>query len=117
MTSFFPDQEARAHPGSFDPQVADASIGLPSNIVELAEEFGTSDVEEFASFCSVFAKEVALRLHWSETDVSRATEHLYNVLGQPVRSEPPPLATGVHVPSEFVGVTAQVLAAAKRQVR
>ena len=85
MTSFFFDPEALAHPGSFDPRVADASIGLPSNIVELAEEFGTSDIEEFASFCSVFAKEVATRLDWSEADVSRATEQLYNVLGQPYR--------------------------------
>ena len=117
MTSFFSDPEALAHPSSFDPRVADASIGLPSNIVELAKEFGTSDIEEFASFCSVFAKEVAARLHWSEADVSHATEELYSVLGHRNRSEGSPLATGVRVPSEFDGLTAQELAAAKRQVR
>ena len=116
VTSFFSDRDALARPGSFDPRVADASIGLPSNIVALAEEFGTGDIEEFASFCSVFAQEVAARLRWSEADVSRATEQLYIVLGKPNRSDWPPLATGVQVPSEFDGITAQELAAAKRRM-
>ncbi len=115
-TSFFADREARAHPGSFDPHVSGTSVGLPPDVAKLAREFGAADTEEFAAFCSVFAQDVAERLHWHEADVSRAAEQLYVVLGQPIPSEPPPrFAFGARVPSGFVGLTARELAAAKRQ--
>ena len=76
-TSFFADQKAHAHPGSFDAKVRGESVGLPPDVVKLAEEFGATDTEQFASFCWVFAQDVAARLHWREVEVSRATEQLY----------------------------------------
>ena len=114
-TSFFADQEAHAHPGSFDPRVSDTSVGLPPDVAELAQEFGAADTEEFAAFCSVFAQDVAARLHWPEADVARAVKQLYVLLGQSTPSEPSRFAFGARVPSAFAGLTARELAAAKRQ--
>ncbi len=114
-TSFFADQEAHAHPGSFDAKVRGESVGLPPDIAKLAEEFGATDTEEFASFCWVFTQDVAARLHWREAEVSRATEQLYLLPGQSVPDDPPRFASGAEVPLEFAGLTAQELAAAKRQ--
>ena len=114
-TSFFIDQEARARPGSFDPRAVGASIGLPPDIAKVAKEFGASDTEEFAAFCSVFTNDVAVRLHWEQADVFRATEQLNALLGQPERTTPPRFAFGARVPSAFAGLTARELAAAKRQ--
>lgn len=114
-TSFFADQEAHAHPGSFDPRVSNTSVGLPLDVAELAREFGAADTEEFAAFCTVFARDVAARLHWREAEVSQAVEQLYVLLGQPIPSEPSQFAFGARAPSAFVGRTAQELAIAKRQ--
>ena len=113
--SFFADQEAHAHPGSFDPRVSGTSVGFPPDVAKLAQEFGAVDTEEFAAFCSIFAQDVAARLHWREADVSRATEQLYALLGQPIRTELPRFALGARVPPVFASLTAQELAAAKRQ--
>ena len=113
--SFFADQDAHAHPGSFDPRVSGTSVGLPPDVAELAQEFGATDTEEFAAFCTVFTHDVAVRLHWREADVSRAAQQLHVLLGLSVRSDPPRFAFGARVPSALDGVTAQELAAAKRQ--
>lgn len=113
--SFFADEEARAYPGSFDPRVSSASVGLPPDVAELAQELGAADTEEFAALCSVFAEHVATRLRWRKADVSVATEQLYSLLGQPNHPEPPRLGFGARVPSAFAGLTAQKLAVAKRQ--
>ncbi len=114
-TSFFTDQEAHAHPGSFDPHVDGMSIGLPPAIAEVAQESGAADTEEFAAFCSVFAKDVAARLHWDEADVFQAVEQINALLGQRNPPTPPRFAFGARVPSAFAGLSARELAAAKRQ--
>ena len=114
-TSFFIDQEARAHPGSFGPRVVGESIGLPPAVAEIARSYGTSDAEEFAAVCTVFAKDVAQRLHWGEAEVSRAVEQLNLLIGQPVTIEPQRYALGALAPPGMSGLTARELAARKRQ--
>lgn len=111
--AFFDDQKARANPGSFDPRVSSTGIGLPPNIAKLAREFGATDTEEFAAYCSVYARDVAARLLWHESDVNRATAQLYTLLGKPGPTEPPQFALGARVPPKFVSRTAQELAAEK----
>lgn len=110
-TLFFADHEAQARPGSFDAKVRGASVGLPTDVVDLAKEIGVADTEEFAAYCSVFTQDVAERLQWHEAEVSRAAKQLYILLGQSVPSNPPRFAFGV--PIETSSLTAGELADAK----
>ncbi len=112
---YFADRKAHARPGSFDPHVYETSIGLPPVVAEVAQEFGAADAEEFSAFCSVFAKDVAERLHWDEADVCQAAEGLDAVLGLPKQATPPRFAFGARVPAGLAGLTAEELAAAKRR--